>query len=344
MRSCTLLLALLSIVEALHVYSSPVTVHLQKETHWFQSSEARRIIENVLAWQTTEGSWPKNVDTTAPSKSPMGKGTFDNGATVDELRFLARAFVATNDERCKGAFFKGFDLILKAQYPSGGWPQSYPHASGYQRHITFNDGTMVRLMNFLREVSSSNSFKFVDGERREAAAKAFDRGIECILNAQNQVKGVRTAWCAQHDEVTLAPRPARAYELISLSGAESVAILDLLMSLPEPSPELISAVDSAVAWFDKVKVHGVRQVTVGGDKRLIEDPTSPPLWARFYEIETNRPFFCGRDGVKKYSLAEIESERRNGYAWYGSWAKDLGEKHLRWKERLQLLKSGVRRQ
>ena len=38
---------------------------------------------------------------------------------------------------------------------------------------------------------------------------------------------------------------------------------------------------------------------------------------RFYEIGTNRPFFCGRDGIKKYSLAEIENERRTGYSWYG---------------------------
>ena len=49
---------------------------------------------------------------------------------------------------------------------------------------------------------------------------------------------------------------------------------------------------------------------------VVADPTAPPIWARFYEIGTNRPFFCGRDGVKKYSLAEIEHERRIGYAWY----------------------------
>lgn len=49
---------------------------------------------------------------------------------------------------------------------------------------------------------------------------------------------------------------------------------------------------------------------------VVEDPSAPPIWARFYEIGTNRPFFCGREGIKKYSLADIEHERRVGYSWY----------------------------
>ena len=40
--------------------------------------------------------------------------------------------------------------------------------------------------------------------------------------------------------------------------------------------------------------------------------------------------FCGRDGVKKYDIAEIEPERRNGYAWYGTWGKKVAEDHARW--------------
>ena len=43
-------------------------------------------------------------------------------------------------------------------------------------------------------------------------------------------------------------------------------------------------------------------------------PDAGPIWARFYEIGSNRPVFVGRDGVVKYSVAEIEPERRVGYA------------------------------
>jgi PelA/Pel-15E family pectate lyase len=74
----------------------------------------------------------------------------------------------------------------------------------------------------------------------------------------------------------------------------------------------------------------------GRDQVLVDDPSGEVLWARFYDIETNRPFFCGRDGVKKWSLSEIEAERRAGYAWlrpfgatamkqYPKWAAKHGE-------------------
>ena len=33
--------------------------------------------------------------------------------------------------------------------------------------------------------------------------------------------------------------------------------------------------------------------------------------------------FAGRDGVKRYTLAEIERERRTGTPWYGGWPKTL---------------------
>jgi len=35
----------------------------------------------------------------------------------------------------------------------------------------------------------------------------------------------------------------------------------------------------------------------------------PPLWARFYTLEDNRPFFSDRDGVKKFDISEIGHER-----------------------------------
>ena len=37
------------------------------------------------------------------------------------------------------------------------------------------------------------------------------------------------------------------------------------------------------------------------------------MWARFYEIGTNRPIFSDRDGFAKHDLSEIGYERRNGY-------------------------------
>ncbi|QEH31934.1 Pectic acid lyase [Aquisphaera giovannonii] len=300
---------------------------------WFAGPEAARKAENILSHQSDRGSWPKNIDTSAaPYDGDRSKirGTFDNGATTGELRFLARVDRATGRPRHRGAFLKGLDHILAAQYPNGGWPQSYPPGEGYHRHITFNDGAMVHLMEFLREVARDGEYDFVDAMRRRAAGRAFDAGIRCILDCQVIVDGVPTAWCAQHDEVTLMPAKGRAYEHPSLSGAESAGILALLMSLDDPSPRVRRAVHAGSRWFDRVRITGIRVERRDGDAAVVADPGAPPLWARFYEIGTDRPIFSGRDGVIRGKLAEIERERRAGYAWYGRWGEDEASRYRRW--------------
>jgi PelA/Pel-15E family pectate lyase len=310
--------------------------YANKPDAWYRSQEGLRIADNVLTYQSVHGSWPKNIDTA--SKPYQGdarrlRGTFDNGATRGEMRFLARAYNATRNRRYQEAFLKTLDGILEAQYPSGGWPQSYPPGRGYPRHITFNDGTMVGLMHLLREVARQKPYDFIEPARRTRARQAFDRGIECILNCQITVDGRLTAWCAQHDAVTLQPRGARSYEHPSISGGESAGIIRLLMSLEDPSPRVVHAVNAACGWYARVRLNGIRQVRRDGDKVIVPDPDAPPLWARFYEIGTNRPIFSGRDGVIKYDVAEIEHERRNGYAWYGNSGSAVLADWAKWKRR-----------
>jgi len=190
---------------------------------------------------------------------------------------------------------------------------------------------MVHLLEFVRDVGTQSQFEFVDQKRRATANESFQRGIDCILKCQIIANGKGTVWCAQHDEVDFAPRPARTFELVSFSGAESARILRLLMSLDHPNAKIIEAVDSGVNWFESAKLRGIRQVKFNGDKQIVPDQNAPPLWARFYEIETMRPIFSGRDGIKKYDISEIESERRNGYAWYGNWGEEVARLYPNWK-------------
>jgi pectate lyase len=307
-----------------------------KPDDWYRGPEGSRVTSNILTHQSDLGSWPKNIDTTkAPYTGERRNlhGTFDNGATIGELRILARAYQATKDPGVLAAFHKGFDHIIAAQYSNGGWPQSYPPGNGYARYITFNDGTMLNLLEFVRDVANSPDFAFVDESRRQAAAHAFNAGIACILRCQIKVDGALTVWCAQHDEKTLEPRPARTFEPVSLSGGESAGILRLLMSLESPSPEIRQAVHGGIRWFETAELTGIRQTVVKGDKVMVADKKAPPLWARFYQIGSNRPIFSGRDSVIKYDIAEIEPERRNGYAWYGTWGRDLDRLYAKWKEK-----------
>jgi pectate lyase len=349
-RSLTPVLALLA-----GVWTSPAWAargpsrYLSRPDPWFAGAEAKRIADNILSWQADLGGWPKNVDTTAPFTGARKSlaPTFDNDATTDELRFLARAGNATRDERYRRAFARGLDYILQAQYPSGGWPQRYPPGKSYHRHITFNDNAMVRLLEFLREVGTSERYAFVPVAQRKRANDAFVRGIRCILACQVRVKGKRTAWCAQHDEKDYHPRPGRSYELVSLSGAESVGVVRLLMSLEEPSPEVVEAIEGAVAWFASARLEGIRverrkdpRSPTGRNNVVVKDPSAPPMWARFYEIGSNRPIFADRDGVKKYDLAHIGYERRNRYAWLGYWPQDLlAKEYPAWERRQARAKS-----
>lgn len=306
-----------------------------KPDAWFSSDEGKTIIANVLSNQSSRGDWPKNTDNSAThftgDRSKI-QGTFDNSATVDEIRLLARAYRATKNESCRAAVVKGIDHILAAQYTNGGWPQSFP-AKGYALHITLNDDTMVNLMNLVREVATSENFAFVEVARRTACTKAFDRGVACLLKCQVVVDGKKTVWCAQHDAVTLEPRPARTFEPVSLSGSESASVLLLLMSLETPSPEVINAIESGVRWFDAAKLKGIRQEVRNGDKVIVADKNAPPLWARFYRIGSNQPMFSGRDSVIKDSIAEIKPERRNGYAWYGNWGDKVERGYEKWTSR-----------
>lgn len=323
--------------------------YLAKPDSWFAGDEATQVAANILSFQSELGGWPKNQSTTAaPFKGDPKtlKPTYDNGATTDELRFLGRIHLATKEAKYLAAFEKGFDYVLKGQYANGGWPQFHPPGTGYHKHITFNDDAMVRLLTFAREVATDKGYAFVDDGRRKAAKAAFDRGIGCILKCQIKANDKLTGWCAQHDEKDFRPQTGRAYELPTLSGAESVGIVRLLMSLDDPSPEVVRAVEGAVAWLESARLTGIRVDVVkdekgpkGTNKVVVKDPAAPPLWARFYDLTTNKPVFVDRDGVPKPALADIGYERRNGYAWYGSWPQKLLEvEYPAWKKRVSVKK------
>lgn len=328
-----LLLTISLILVTSSLAGSPVEKLLDRPEAWYRSDAGVRALENILSWQSDRGDWPKNRDVSLePHEGDRAKlaGTFDNGATTGELRVLARAFRVTGTVRYREAFLRGLDHVLRAQYPNGGWPQRFPPGRGYARHITFNDHSMVRLLEFLEDVAGDEEFAFLDSGRRKAASWAVTRGIECILRCQVRVKEKLTVWCAQHDLETLRPTGARSYEHPSLSGSESAGILLFLMKIEKPTPEIVRAVKAGVAWFESSRITGFRFRRSASGPALLPDPEARSLWARFYEIESGRPIFSDRDGIVKYDLQEIGEERRTGYSWYGHWGEKVAREYERW--------------
>ena len=320
---------------------------LRQDAAWYASAEARRLADTVLLYQSANGSWPKNTDMSAPPAGPLEPelaDTIDNQATTLEMEFLARVVQAgaPNGAAYVAAFDKGFDWLLAAQYPNGGWPQFFPLRPGYYTHITYNDDAMVRVLNLLRDVSDGKApYGFVDASRKAKAAESVARGVDVILKTQIRQDGKLTVWCAQHDEVTLAPAWARKFEPPSLSGYESVGVTRFLMGVPEPSPEIIAAIEGSVAWFranviPDIAVERFTNAEGQNDRRVIPAPGAR-LWARFYEPGTNRPIFIGRDSVFQPALADIERERRAGYNYYdGAGANLIDRDYPAWRRKVGL--------
>lgn len=322
---------------------------------WYATDQAAKVAETVLSYQTKIGGWTKNTgfhkeinqeEWARVVKSGVG-ATFDNGATMTEMRFLAKMYKNRKDERYKEAFIKGFNYILEAQYDNGGWPQFYPVRPSksvlYSGCITYNDDAYINVMNMLRDIfTDADELKALelDDNIKKQARESFDKGVKCILNTQIIVNGERTVWCAQHDQVTLKPAKARSYELPSFSGDESAEIVLLLMSLPNPSDEIVESVKGAVKWFDEHKIPDMKYERYRDEKgernsRLVPSPGND-VWARFYDLETEKPYFCDRDGIKKSRLEEIGKERRGGYSWYVSSPAKVMELYPKWLKKNNL--------
>jgi PelA/Pel-15E family pectate lyase len=313
------------------------------------------VADNMLMFQRVDGGWPKHLGNSKIDynktytvaeraaildDSSRNDATIDNNATSKEIRYLLKAFRKTNNKKYLQAAERGVAYLLQMQDEVGGWPQFYPDSSSYRNEITYNDNAMINAMNILWDlVHGEENFKVVDSKYKQPAEEAISKGINCILKTQIKVRGKLTAWCAQYDKNTLQPAKARAYELPSISGAESVGVVQFLMKLKHPSKQVKEAVAGAVEWFNNSKIIGYNYIDVKdstqptGRDRILVPAEGGVLWARFYDIETNRPFFCGRDGVKKYNVAEIENERRAGYMWYGTWPKEMLEKYPAWAKK-----------
>lgn len=349
----TLLFCMVFVVPVMGQKTAKRNLLREKKAAFFASDEARRIGDNVLAYQRDTGGWPKNIDMTREldadelaevlkDKAKRDDSTTDNGATTTQMTFLARLYSQTGDAKYREAFRKAVGYLLQGQYDNGGWPQFWPGNRGYQVHITYNDDAMIHTMLLLRDIgngTSPYSGDLVDSLMRERVKTAFDKGIDCILKTQIVADGKPTIWCQQHDHITLLPAKARAYELPSYCPMESSAIVRLLIELPAPTDSVKRAVNAAMSWFEEHKLTGLRYerapVKDGKtlDARLVSDPEAEPLWARYYDLEECLPYVCDRDGVSRRSLDEIGTERRNGYVWYGNQPAGLYKLYSAWKEK-----------
>jgi PelA/Pel-15E family pectate lyase len=334
---------------------------LTKPAEWYGSAEARWVADMVVSFQTPAGGWSKNLNVAdharrkgesfAPNTlsrylapddfdTPHDPhwnyvGTLDNDATTTELQFLARvtaAVDAKDNAPYRASFLRGLEYLFAAQFPNGGWPQIWPLEGGYHDAITFNDNAVTNAIELLQSVAEgTGAFAFVPSQARKRARASVARGLECILSAQIVENGRRTVWGQQHDALTLRPVAGRNYEPAAQCSSESAGMMLFLMSLPRPSPATIGAIHAAAAWLQKVAIHGEAYGRGPDGGRLTPAASgAKPIWARFYEIGTDRPIFGDRDKSIHDNVEELSRERRMGYNWYNTVPQQALDRYAQW--------------
>ena len=311
-------------------------------------SDTRAIADNILLLQRAHGGWVQNRDP-LQVMSPLeiaelmaekgeAAGSFDNRNVFTQIEYLMGAFAETGDARYRDGAERGLAYLLANQFEAcGGWPHTVPAASDYQSRLTVADEVFSGSLILLRRIAEAKPpFDSFDAEVRAKAAAALARGEECLLGLQVRQGETLAGWAGQYDPATLAPMGGRSFELPGIVSQETVAIVKYLMSIKDPSPEVIASIQGAAGWLVTVQIDGMRLETVEldaeasyeyhnakTDRRLTPDPEAPPLWARFYDLEDNSVVLANRDGVRVERYDQILPERRTGYSWYGNWAESL---------------------
>ncbi|MBC2606871.1 pectate lyase [Pelagicoccus albus] len=330
----------------------------------YSIEQCREIADNILLYQRENGGWTQNTDPlrilTEDEKSQLlgKKGnldtSLDNRNTYPQIEYLAAAYSLLGDLRYKQGAERGLSFLFASQLESGGFTHSPPRTERYLGHITFMDEVMSGTLTTLRKVSRQEApFEWVSEEIAERASVSVEKGTQLILKLQVEVDGKPTVWAGQYDANTLQPTGARSFELPSLVSWESIPVLKYLMETDSPSPEIVAAIENAVAWFEDSALSGIRierkpiepirykYHTAHYDPVVVKDESAPPIWARFYDLSDNSPLFANRKGERVATYTDIPHERRTGYAWYVTDPiKLLKRDYPKWRQSLESKKGG----
>jgi PelA/Pel-15E family pectate lyase len=337
---------------------------LDRDAQWYASADALRIADNIVSFQTPAGGWGKNFDLSKGPRIPGERyapnnvsrflapgdfdapndpdwnyiGTIDNNATITEIEFLAKVIsvkgVAKNSPYL-ASFLRGIHYLLAAQFPNGGWPQVWPLEGGYHDAITYNDNAMVQVMQIMRNVGDGrDEYAFVSADVRAEAVAAYTQALQCVFETQLKREGIIvTVWAQQYDALSLKPTSARDYEMPAECSSESDDVLIMLMDdLPHPNAQEQRAIRSAASWFKKTAIYGQTYGLTANGRGLIPKSGAGPIWARYYQIETDKPIFGDRDKSIHDDLYELSSERRNGYGWFGSEPQIALDRFEKWSQ------------
>jgi PelA/Pel-15E family pectate lyase len=285
----------------------------------FYLDAAREAAHALVRGQLRSGGWTYSIDFDPAQRKRFayrvdgGKGgrnvtTLDDNTTQSALRLLMRVDAASKgkDVKVREAVEHALDSLLKAQYPSGAWPQGYdrpadpekfpvkkasypeswppkPEVKEYWTHATLNDNVHADTIDVLLEAARTY------GEKKYL--QAVEKAGGFLLLAQ--MPDPQPGWAQQYD-ADMHPVWARKFEPPAVSGGESQGVLQVLLRLYRETGDrkYLEPLPRALAYFRK---------SVLPDGRL----------ARFYELKTNKPLYFTKD----YQLTHKDDDLPTHYAF-----------------------------
>ncbi|MFQ5810266.1 MAG: pectate lyase, partial [Armatimonadota bacterium] len=110
---------------------------------------ASEVADALAKVQAESGGWPARARLSGPRAKVSD---MDDNRTQGCVLFLVELADVEPAPGHRDVMQRGLDLLLRAQYPSGGWPQDYPppeDQNNYRRYHTINDATVPDYMRTL---------------------------------------------------------------------------------------------------------------------------------------------------------------------------------------------------
>jgi len=264
---------------------------------------------DALVWgQLASGGWQYKIDFDPvgsrrwyfrrdkergePQKKRRNYSIFDDNTTQSALRFLmAMDGVTEKKTAYHDAVKYALDFMLRSQARNGALPQVYPPPSrGYWNYYTFNDNAINDCINVMLDAHRI----YKDARYLESAKK----GGDFIITSQ--LPAPQSGWAQQYSH-DMKPAPARWFEPAACCSAVTVrntrTLIELFLKTAEK--KYLKSIPAALGWLERSKLRD-------------------NVWARFYELGTNRPIYVTSDRQITYEPVNL----RRGYGWFGDYGGD----------------------
>jgi len=320
------------------------------------------IIENIISWQfgMYQEEYPKVIKTSTIGfwskrecnffKKYTGNGNswtttngdirYNYGSLQDGTGIIIEYYLKYKEQNnslitdCFNSINLFIDYLNEMIYDNGGIPEYFPLQGYHFDNICLNDGSFINYLRCCDFILNTEIKNEINDSKINLLKQNYNKALDCIINLQITVNGIKTIWAQQYDPITLLPTSARSFEKESLCSLESSLLLIYLMSLPEPDNKIKNAICDACTWFQQNAISNYKQVINDGDIYIEMNLNNKRnLYSRYYDLDNNKPVFFDREGIV-YTLETFNNmsiKIRNGYTWLGCWGDYMLEIYSFWK-------------